>query len=84
MIRDIEARRFDSTDRCIVEQLKKFSGGCKIGPIVCATAKSEGACRYRLLTLEACGIVRTVRERGATRYFLNKKAAEKKLLAARA
>jgi DNA-binding Lrp family transcriptional regulator len=71
MMRDITVSRLDAADRRIIEQLEKHRDGCKIGPLMQATAKSEGVCRYRLLTLQACGIVRTVRERGATTYFLN-------------
>jgi DNA-binding Lrp family transcriptional regulator len=63
--------RLDATDRRILEQLQKHPEGCKIGPIIKAATKSEGVCRYRLLTLEASGLVKAVRERGATTYFLN-------------
>ena len=73
MMRDIALGRLDQTDRRIIELLKNHGEGCKIAPLIQAAAKSEGACRYRLLTLEACGIVKTVRERGATTYFLNEK-----------
>ena len=76
-MRDITVSRLDAADRRIIEQLKKYEDGCKIGPLIEAAAKSEGVCRYRLLTLEACGIVKTVRERGATTYFLNEDKNEK-------
>jgi DNA-binding transcriptional ArsR family regulator len=71
MIRKITARELDSTDDHIVRILHKHRNGCKIGHIVEGTDKSEGSVRYRLLTLEACGIVRAARERGSTTYFLN-------------
>ncbi len=73
MMREITSTELDTTDDCIVGLLQKHKSGCKIAPIVDATKKSEGAIRYRLLTLEACGIVRAQRERGSTTYFLDTK-----------
>jgi len=64
-------REVDSTDTHITGVLQRYPDGCKIGPIADAAHKSEGAIRYRLLTLEASGLVRAVRERGSTTYFLN-------------
>jgi DNA-binding Lrp family transcriptional regulator len=70
MIRGITVNDLDTTDGGIVEVLQKHKNGCKIGPIVRAVRKSEGAIRYRLLTLEALGIVKATRERGSTTYSL--------------
>lgn len=61
----------DSVDTGILEFLRKHNDGCRIRSLVAAIGKSEGAIRYRLLTLEAIGKVRAQRERGSTRYFLN-------------
>lgn len=71
MMRTAAVSNIDSTDEQIVALLQKFRKGCKIGPIVRATKKSEGAIRYRLLTLEALGIVKAIRERGSTTYSLS-------------
>lgn len=69
-MRTAAASNLDSTDTQIVMLLQKLRKGCKIGLIVRATKKSEGAIRYRLLTLEALGIVKATRERGSTTYSL--------------
>jgi DNA-binding transcriptional ArsR family regulator len=61
----------DSVDEQIFEQLSVNANGSKIKPLVKATGKSEGAIRYRLLTLEARGLVKASRERGSTTYFLS-------------
>jgi predicted transcriptional regulator len=61
----------DSVDEQIFEQLSVNANGSKIKPLVNSTGKSEGAIRYRLLTLEACGLVKATRERGSTTYFLS-------------
>ena len=74
-VTNIQAIRLDSIDELIIELLRKHKEGCRIAPIVQATSKSEGAIRWRLLTLEACGAIKAVRERGATTYFLNEKSA---------
>jgi len=71
MMKHLSAHELDSTDSQIVDVLQKHRNGCKIGPIIEGTNKSEGSVRYRLLTLEASGIVRAVRDRGSTTYFLN-------------
>lgn len=67
----ISISRLDSTDRRIVQLLRQSKNGCRIARIVRATSKSEGAIRWRLLTLEAYGLVRAMRERGSTMYFLH-------------
>jgi predicted transcriptional regulator len=71
MIRGITVGELDSTDGCIISVLQKHKNGCKIGPIIGAANKSEGTIRYRLLTLEALGIVKATRERGSTTYALS-------------
>jgi len=76
MMRDISASGLDATDRCIIGELQKHAEGSRIAALVEATAKSEGAIRWRLLTLEASGFVKAVRERGSTTYFLNEDAVE--------
>jgi len=76
LIGQINAQSFDSTDKRIIEVLQKHLEGCRIAPLTEATKKSEGAVRWRLLTLEASGVVKAVRERGSTTYFLNEDALE--------
>jgi DNA-binding Lrp family transcriptional regulator len=76
MIRRIPTSGLDSTDKCIITMLQKHIEGCRIAPLTKATEKSEGAIRWRLLTLEASGFVKAVRERGSTTYFLNEDAVE--------
>ncbi len=71
MMRMVAANGLDSTDKQIVRLLKEKKEGCKIGLIVEVANKSESATRYRLLTLEALGIVRAIRERGSTIYTLS-------------
>jgi predicted transcriptional regulator len=70
MIRNMTISELDSTDNSIVEVLTESQQGCKISRIVQATHKSEGAIRHRLLILEVLGLVKAVRERASTVYFL--------------
>jgi DNA-binding transcriptional ArsR family regulator len=71
MMRMIAANGLDSTDEQIMRLLKENKEGCKIGLIVQAANKSESATRYRLLTLEALGLVKAIRERGSTIYTVS-------------
>jgi predicted transcriptional regulator len=80
MIRSNIMGGLDSTDECIIAILQKHVEGCRIAPLIKATEKSEGAIRWRLLTLEASGFVKAVRERGRTTYFLNEDAVEAETL----
>jgi DNA-binding transcriptional ArsR family regulator len=79
MISEISRDKLDQTDACIIQILRQHRNGCRISLFAPATGKTEGAIRYRLLTLEACGIVKAVRERGSTTYFLQTTADEKTL-----
>jgi DNA-binding Lrp family transcriptional regulator len=74
MIREITKGALDDTDERIIQILRRH-GGSRIVTLADAMGRSEGMVRYRLLTLEACGIVQADRERGVTRYFLKKKVA---------
>ena len=76
MIRRIPTSGLDTTDKRIIQMLQKHVEGCRIASLIPATEKSEGAIRWRLLTLEASGFVKAVRERGSTTYFLNEDAVE--------
>ncbi len=71
MIRRTPTSGLDTTDKRIIEMLQKHGEGCRIAPLIKATEKSEGAIRWRLMTLEATGFVTAVRQRGSTTYFLN-------------
>ena len=74
MLREISMNKLDATDRRIVEILQRYAG-CRIVTFANELDLSEGMVRYRLLTLEACGLVQAERERGVTRYFLKKEVA---------
>ena len=61
--------QIDDLDCKILETLKPGQG-MKLGKIAYLLRVKENTLRYRLLTLQVMGSVRTIKQRGSTTYFL--------------
>ena len=61
--------QIDDLDCKILETLKPDQG-MKLGKIAYLLRVKENTLRYRLLTLQVMGLVRTTKQRGSVTYFL--------------